>query len=255
MLSNQMLVDPADTVVILPAMTRYEIPGGITQTSTERRIMFSPEIEGPRIGEARPEWQIFTELAARVRPDRAERVAFAGTQAIRDEIARVVPAYAGIETLRETGDQVQYGGPHLGAGWNFPTADGRGSFSKVDLPNAAIPEGMFALATRRGKQFNTMVHETSDAMTGAAARDAVFMHEGDAKALGLRNGDPVVLRNQFGELHGRVFFARIQPRNLQVYWPEGNVLIDHRQRSPLSHVPDYNAFVTIEPVAVAHAAD
>ena len=112
---------------------------------------------------------------------------------------------------------------------------------------------MFALATRRGKQFNTMVHETSDAITGAAARDAVFMHEGDAKALGLRNGDPVVLCNQVGELHGRVFFARIQPRNLQVYWPEGNVLIDHRQRSP--HVPDYNAFVTIEPVAVAHAAD
>ena len=255
MLSNQMLVDPADTVVLLPAMTRYEIPGGITQTSTERRIMFSPEIEGPRIGEARPEWQIFTELAARVRPDRAERVAFAGTQAIRDEIARVVPAYAGIERLRETGDQVQYGGPHLGAGWSFPTVDGRGSFSAVDLPNAAIPEGMFALATRRGKQFNTMVHETSDAMTGAAARDAVFMQEGDAKALGLRNGDPVVLRNQFGELHGHVFFARIQPRNLQVYWPEGNVLLDHRQRSPLSHVPDYNAFVTIEPVAVAHAAD
>jgi molybdopterin-dependent oxidoreductase alpha subunit len=255
MLSNQMLVDPADTVVLLPAMTRYEIPGGITQTSTERRIMFSPEIEGPRIGEARPEWQIFTELAARIRPELADKIAFSATQAIRDEIARVVPAYEGIENLRETGDQVQYGGPHLGAGWKFPTSDGRGSFSVVDLPNAAIPEGMFALATRRGKQFNTMVHETSDAMTGAGARDAVFMHKGDATALGLANGDPVVLRNQFGELRGRIFLARIQPRNVQVYWPEGNVLLDHRQRSPLSHVPDYNAFVTIEPVAVANAAD
>jgi molybdopterin-dependent oxidoreductase alpha subunit len=254
-LSNQMLVDPVDTVVLLPAMTRYEISGGITQTSTERRIMFSPEIEGPRIGEARPEWKIFTELAARVRPDLADKITFSGTQAIREEIARVVPAYAGLELLRKSGDQVQYGGPHLGAGWNFPTADGRGSFSVVELPNSAIPDGMFALATRRGKQFNTMVHEKSDAMTGAGARDAVFMNEGDATALALANGDPVVLRNQFGELRGRVFLARIQPRNVQVYWPEGNVLLDHRQRSPLSHVPDYNAFVTIEPAAVAHAAD
>ena len=54
--------------------------------------------------------------------------------------------------------------------------------------------------------------------------------------------------------HG-VFLARIQARNVQVYWPEGNVLLDHRQRSPLSHVPDYNAVVTIEPAAVARAAD
>ena len=92
-----MLADPAETVMLLPAMTRYEIPGGVTQTSTERRIMFSPEIEGRRIGEARPEWRIFTDLAERVRPDRADAVRFDGTQAIREEIARVVPAYDGIQ--------------------------------------------------------------------------------------------------------------------------------------------------------------
>jgi molybdopterin-dependent oxidoreductase alpha subunit len=254
-LSNQMLVDPADTVILLPALTRYEIPDGVTQTSTERRIMFSPEIEGPRIGEARPEWRIFTELAARARPELADRVTFSGTEAIREEIARIIPAYDGIQHLKKTGEQVQYGGPHLAAGWNFPTADGRGSFSVVDLPDVAIPEGTFALSTRRGKQFNTMVHEKSDAMTGTAARDAVFMNEGDARALGLSAGDAVVMRNSNGELRGRVFLSRIQPRNVQVYWPEGNVLIDHRQRSPLSHVPDYNAFVTIERETVAHAAD
>ena len=73
MLSSQMLVDPADTVVLLPAATRYEIPGGVTETSTERRVIFSPEVPGPRIGEARPEWQVFVELATR--PPRAGRAA------------------------------------------------------------------------------------------------------------------------------------------------------------------------------------
>ena len=77
-LSSQMLIEPGETVILLPAATRYEIPGGITQTSTERRIMFSPEIEGRRIGEARPEWEVFLEIARRVRPERAERFAFFG---------------------------------------------------------------------------------------------------------------------------------------------------------------------------------
>jgi anaerobic selenocysteine-containing dehydrogenase len=254
-ISSQMLTDPAETVVLLPAATRYETPGGVTQTSTERRIMFSPEIEGRRIGEARPEWQIFTDLAARARPDLAGKVGFDGTQALREEIARVVPAYEGIQDLHKTGDQVQYGGPHLCADWAFPTPDGRAAFSVVALPDSAIPDGMFALSTRRGKQFNTMVQETSDALTGAAARDAVFMNAGDASELGVGQGDQVVLHNEHGALHGRVFLAPIQPRNVQVYWPEGNVLIDRRARSPLSRVPDYNALVTIEPMVAARAAD
>ena len=41
-LSSQMLVDPAETVLLLPATTRYEIPGGVTETSTERRVILSP---------------------------------------------------------------------------------------------------------------------------------------------------------------------------------------------------------------------
>ncbi|MCC6704898.1 MAG: hypothetical protein IT334_08460, partial [Thermomicrobiales bacterium] len=45
--------------------------------------------------------------------------------------------------------------------------------------------------------------------------------------------------------------APIQPRNLQVHWPEGNVLLHPTRRSPESHVPDYNAFVRIERAAVA----
>ncbi|MDX1647268.1 MAG: molybdopterin-dependent oxidoreductase, partial [Longimicrobiales bacterium] len=71
-LAHQMFVDPADTVVLLPATTRYEQPGGGTETATERRIYFSPEIPGPRIPEARPEWWVFAELARRVDPEGAE---------------------------------------------------------------------------------------------------------------------------------------------------------------------------------------
>ena len=108
--TTQMLVDPAETVVLLPAQTRYEQRGGGTETTTERRIIFSPEIPGPRIGEARAEWQIFTSSPRACAPSGASRSSFASAQAIRDEIARVVPIYEGIERLRKAGDNFQYGG-------------------------------------------------------------------------------------------------------------------------------------------------
>jgi len=246
--SSQMLVEPADAVLVLPATTRYEIPGGVTETSTERRVIFSPEIPGPRIAEARPEWEVLGALAARVRPAVADRVGFAGTAAIREEIADVVPLYRGIEDLRERGDQFQYGGRHLCAGWRFPTPDGRARFSAVPIPEPVAGDGRLALATRRGKQFNSMVHERRDALTGAG-REAVLINAGDAGRLGIADGDEVTVRSEAGELRGRALFARIAPGNVQVHWPEGNVLIGDERRSPAAGIPDYNARVTVEAIA------
>src|SRR5438093_9194374 len=92
-LSSSMLVDGDGDVVILPATTRYESDGGGTETSTERRIIFSPEIPGRRIGSARPEWQVFGDAMARVRPERASQIRFETAEAIRHEIARAIPVY------------------------------------------------------------------------------------------------------------------------------------------------------------------
>ncbi|MEH2359179.1 FdhF/YdeP family oxidoreductase [Nostoc sp.] len=243
-LSSQMLVEPADTVVLLPATTRYEIPGGVTETNTERRVIFSPEIPGPRIGETRPEWEVFLELARRVKPDLADKLAFADTAAIRQEIAQVVPQYAGIQHLQQAGDQFQYGGSHLCFGWNFPTADGKAHFGVLLPRQRELPEGYFLLATRRGKQFNSMVQERKDAITGAV-REAVLMNAADAVELGLKDCDRVILKNDLGELFCQVYIAPIQSGNLQVHWPEGNVLLDKSKRS-LEGVPDYNAVVRLE---------
>ncbi|MHC5764447.1 MAG: FdhF/YdeP family oxidoreductase [Nostoc sp.] len=243
-LSSQMLVEPADTVVLLPATTRYEIPGGVTETNTERRVIFSPEIPGPRIGEARPEWEVFLELARRVKPDLADKLDFADTAAIRQEIAQVVPQYAGIQHLQQAGDQFQYGGSHLCFGWNFPTADGKAHFGVLLPRQRELPEGYFLLATRRGKQFNSMVQERKDAITGAM-REAVLMNAADAVQLGLKDRDRVILKNDLGELLCQVYIAPIQSGNLQVHWPEGNVLLDKSKRS-LEGVPDYNAVVRLE---------
>ncbi|MGD1806243.1 FdhF/YdeP family oxidoreductase [Dapis sp. BLCC M126] len=242
--SNQMLVEPGETVILLPTTTRYEIPGGVTETTTERRVIFSPEIPGHRIGEARPEWKVFMDLAKLVRPEFADKLEFKNTEEIRQEIALVISQYSGIQHLKEPGDNFQYGGSHLCFGWNFPTPDGKAKFSILSPPKEDVPEGYFLVATRRGKQFNSMVQSQKDAITGAV-REAVLINPFDAEKLGLKDGDDVALKNDLGELTGRVYLAPMKPGNLQVHWPEGNVLLDKGKRS-IEGVPDYNALVCLE---------
>jgi len=245
--SSQMLLD-GDDVILLPTRTRYEQEGGGTETTTERRVAFSPEI--PRqVGEARSEWRIFAELASRVRPELADRFAWADNQALRREIAEVVPSYAGIELLTQPGDAIQWGGRHLCVDGQFPTESGRARFSALDVDAPDLPPGHVFVSTRRGKQFNSMIFGGDDPLTGAR-RDAIYLDTADAAALGLAEGDPLRLVSDVGQLVGRAKLVRMPSHTVQVHWPEGNVLIpgDADHREPGSHVPDYNAVARIEPI-------
>ncbi len=140
---------------------------------------------------------------------------------------------------------MQWGGTRLCDGWNFPTPDGKAHFARVAPTERSVPEGAFLLSTRRGKQFNTMVYAQRDPLTGAM-RDALFMAADDVSARGFAEGDPVVVRSEHGELRARVHVSPLRPGNVQVFFPEGNVLLRVGKRDPESGVPDYNAVVTIE---------
>ena len=246
-LAHQMFVEPSDTVVLLPATTRYEQPGGGTETATERRSYFSPEIPGPRVAEARSEWEVLVDLASRVDPERAQLLNLTDGPAVRRDIARAVPFYAGIEDLRGAGDQVQWGGPRLCEGGRTALPDGRSHFHAVQPPELNIPEGYFHLSTRRGKQFNSMVQAKVDTLTGGH-RDDVFMAVSDAERLGLSDGDPVTLRSDIGMVSGRCRIALMKERNLQMFWPEANPLIPRDVVEPQCGIPDFTAVVEV----VAH---
>jgi len=255
---------------LLPAKTRYEQDDGGTETSTERRIMFSPQIQR-QVGEARAEWKIVREIAAAAYPERAHLLGCESGWKLRQEMARVVPFYDGVENLKQTGDAFQYGGRHLCAGWKFPTADGRAHFRAVPLPEAGdvvlnvpgagtefqqrraedgAPHPTFTVTTRRGKQFNSLVYAEVDPINGAP-RDAVLMNPEDAAALGLVQSDPIALTNQLGRVAGRVFFAPMARGNLQIHWPEGNIIIRRAVTDPTGGVPDYNARVKVEKLVAA----
>jgi molybdopterin-dependent oxidoreductase alpha subunit len=266
-LSSSMFVEGDGDVLLLPAATRYESEGGGTETSTERRIIFSPEIPGRRIGSARPEWRVFGDAMARAFPQRAALIRFDSAEAIRREIARAVPLYKGIETLKAKGDQVQWGGRNLYGDGRFATPDGKAHFAAVDASRrstaensehaknpeqnfsavSASPAVRFRVSTRRGKQFNSMIQREVDPLTGAG-RDAVLVSGEDLTRLGLGSGQRVRLSSADGMFEGRLRQAAIKPGNLEVHWPEGNTLLSGAAIDPDSMEPDYNAVVTLDAI-------
>jgi anaerobic selenocysteine-containing dehydrogenase len=155
---------------------------------------------------------------------------------------------------------VQWGGPTLYADGHFQTRDRKAHFSRVSprglrLPPDAVvaaagqpqPPSMqqFRVSTRRGKQFNSMVQREIDPITGGR-RDDVFISEEDLARLRWRTGQRARLRSAAGTFDGTLRAEPIKPGNLEVHWPEGNVLLSGSAIDPDSLEPDYNAVVTLE---------
>lgn len=251
-LNSSTLLDAEEEVIVLPAMTRYEQPGGGTSTSTERMVYFSPAIDGPRIGEARAEWQIYADLAARIRPELKTAITFNDADRIRSEIALSAPHYDGIQHLHKQGDVFQWGGAWLCEGGICPTVDGKGNLLAIELPELRKPEGHFYATTRRGKQFNSMIYGEKDAFNDAGRYD-VLMNETDAAELGISEGDAVVVYNRSGTFHGRAKYEAIARGNIELYWPEGNCLFPRGVYEPHAGIPEYNASVVVERADTYHA--
>ncbi|MBM7691161.1 molybdopterin-dependent oxidoreductase alpha subunit [Peribacillus deserti] len=246
------LADAKEEVIILPAMTRYEQPGGGTSTSTERMVYFSPEIEGPRIAEARAEWDIYIDLASRVHPERKELIQFNNAQEIRREIAAANRNYDGIQVLKEKGDFFQWGGAWLCEDGVCPTPDGRGSLLPIEIPQNRKTEGQFYVTSRRGKQFNSMIYSEKDPFNGAGRYD-ILINQADAVKLRIQEGESIVACNKFGTFQGYAKYGEVKLGNIAVYWPEGNVLLPKGVFEKYAKIPEYNTTVIVEKAETFHA--
>lgn len=239
------LLPAKEAVLLLPAQTRYEQKSGGTSTSTERRIRYTPEIAGPRIGEARAEWEIPCLIGKKLLPERHDLFDYEDTSQIRKEMSELIPLYAGIETLEREGDSVQWGGAQLGRD-GFPgMPDGKARFTPVKIPRVDVPEGTFLLRMRRGKQFNSMTYGNADPLTRGASRSAVFLDPRDMQSVGVQDGDAILVRSEAGQVHAVAKQGPCRQQHVQGFWPECNVLLP-RKYDPQSGEPDYGTVVTIE---------
>lgn len=243
--NSSTLLDCKGGVLVLPAQTRYEQRSGGTSTSTERRIRYTPEIPGPRIEEAKPEWEIPALIGQKLFPERTDLFHYTDTRAIREEMARVMPLYAGIERLEKEGDSFQWGGARLGS-QGFPNMpDGKARFSDITIPRVPVPEGQFLLTMRRGKQFNSMTYGQRDPLTRGSERSAILLDQRDMRELGLSEGDRVLVKSEVAVMDATVRSGPCRRGHVQGFWPECNVLLSRRY-DPASGEPDYNTPVAIE---------
>jgi formate dehydrogenase alpha subunit len=199
--------------VVLPAAAWAEKSG--SYTTTERRVQWSRQAIHPP-GQARPDWQILSDLASRLPipdfpiPDSAKT--------ILSEINGAVPLYAGITPERLAASTE-------GIFWPCPAADHPGTpilhterFATVDGRARLEPVGYVAPAEEAGDAFpltlttgRLAVHHNSGSMTRRspslqAQAPALFveLNPADAARLGLAEGETTAVRTVRGQATAQV---------------------------------------------------
>ena len=227
--THQMLVDPGETVVLLPAATRYEQDGGGTSTTTERRVAFSPEIAGPRVGEARSR----SGRSSSTSPGASDRNApiVSGARRRRRSATRSrasCPRTRASSHLRETGDAIQVGGARLCEGGVVPDARRHGPLQRGRARRTErASDGRFVLSTRRGQAVQLDgVEGRRPAHRRRRATRCFLSDVGRRRARASRDGDAVLVRSRLRRDAGAACTSRRSaPGNVQAFFPEANVLL------------------------------
>ena len=209
-LTEQMFIEPKrddGEVLLLPAKTLYEQKDGGTLTSAERRVMFSPEMSR-EVGETRSHWRIFLQIAQTVNHKRAMQLGCTTGEAIREEIAQVIPAYHGIQYLQNVGDAFQAHGPRRCDNWQFETHDGTAHFQLATVSQARRRRGWFEASSTTADQ--------PLGVENGRPPDAILMNRADAASLHLKHSDRIALVSESGRCEGRVWLAPVARGQVRV---------------------------------------
>ncbi len=189
---DSLLTDTASLAhVALPDVSPWAKEG--TTTSADRRVLSMNKAVSPQ-GEGQQGWRILNELGSRLggRLNPGEiRTSYQSAAEIMDEISQVVPLYRNA-TYREMDSGAQQ---HIdGAGPNTAQRQAVTSF-------AGARSAGFVLATSRSLYMSyegAAVH--SPEADKLHREDSLKIHPSDAAALGIGEGDAVLLRNERGRL-------------------------------------------------------
>jgi formate dehydrogenase major subunit len=246
--------------VVLPGSAFAEKEG--TVVNTDRHIQLMEPAQAPQ-GEARLDLDILIELSNRL----GLPSPYQGAGDVMDEIARVTPVWRGVnyERLRRL-RSLQYPVPdvhHPGTTFlfedAFPTSDGRARFIPVEyLPPDELPNEEFPFVLNTGRQ---MYHWHTGTMSrrsrGLDSREPtpiMEVHPADAIALGVVDGDPVLVTSRRGSVRINVRVSERQARG-QVFIPmhfreaAANILTNP-QLDPYARIASFKvSAVRVEPVA------
>jgi formate dehydrogenase major subunit len=194
--------------VVLPAACYAEKDG--TQTSTERRVQKWRKAVNPP-GEAKADWQIFCELAAKM--GFAKQFPFKSAEEIFTEVAKVTPSYGGMnytrldkpEALHWPCPTAEHPGTPILHKEKFAHPDGLGVFTPLEWkPAAEVPDKEYPLILTTGRciwqwHTGTMTRRSVD-LEREVPTGWVEINPEDAAALGVVDGEMVKAKTRRGEI-------------------------------------------------------
>ncbi len=232
--------------VVLPAASSFEHSG--TFTNTERRVQLVKKIFDPP-GEAKPDWQIYGELAARVGYD----MGFGSSSEIMDEIASLVPSYAGIGH-----DRLESGG------LQWPVKDRSSNGTKLLHTDSFMRgKGRFRIVSWRekdpseyhsypytlitGRQREHYHTATMTARSGIISKlqkgGNVEMNPDDMIRQGLESGETVEIRSKTGSVKAKVVSSSDLPPGVMFttfhYHDLGSNILTPEVYDPPTKTPAY----------------
>ncbi|HOT95091.1 MAG TPA: formate dehydrogenase subunit alpha, partial [Methanoregulaceae archaeon] len=193
--------------VVLPATCYAERDG--TQTSTERRVQLWRKAQDAP-GQAKYDWQIISELAAKM--GYAAQFPYTSAEDIFNEIAKVTPSYAGMTYERLGTEGLHWPCPtpdHPGTPIlhkeKFATPDGLGIFTPIEWkPPAEVPDAEYPLILTTGRclwhwHTGTMTRR-SVSLEREEPTGWIEINPEDAKALGIKDREMVKAITRRGEV-------------------------------------------------------
>ena len=198
--------------VILPASSYLEKDG--TYTNTDRRVQIGRKVlDMP--GDARPDWQIVTDLAQRLGLDWD----YASPREVFDEMTALVPSYSTFtyDNLGPTGKLYPNADPEHSDGAvvmfdeRFNTGDGLAHLVPAQwLPAKELPDSEYPFVLNSGRLLEHWhtgsMTRRSFALDSIAPRAEVYVNPADAATIGLTDGGMARVTSRRGtiRLHVRV---------------------------------------------------
>lgn len=234
--------------VVLPGACFAEKDG--TFTNTERRVQRVRKAVDPP-GEARADWEIICDLAARM----GYPMSYRSAEEIFEEIRSLTPSYAGMTYARLEGRGLQWPCPaedHPGTKilhheGNF--ARGKGLFSAVEFKEPVeLPDEEYPLILTTGR---SLYHYHTGTMTRRAR--ALDKHEPEARVevhpeiaakLGITDGELVRLSTRRGSIEVKAKITEKIGRNvvfMTFHFAETavNLLTNGDSLDPVAKIPEY----------------
>jgi formate dehydrogenase alpha subunit len=244
--------------VVLPAASFAEKDG--TFSNTERRVARVRRVIPP-VGDAKPDWQIITELSKRL----GHPMPFTRAADIFEEIRRVTPSYAGITYDRlEAEGGLQWPCPHPDhPGTVFLHRDqfarGRGHFFGIDYREPAeMPDADYPLVLTTGRvlyQYHTgTMSRRAPGLVEKAPECRVEIAARDAATYDIAEGEQCRVKSRRGELVARALVStKAVPGTIFIpfhYYEAAVNKLTIAALDPVAKIPEYKVCaVKIEKVA------